>query len=79
MGDETPFDSTVFSGFDYVKPAPQPPKRRGQSTRSQMARDQYESELKKNPDADPNVIRETYGLERIDDVDALERWIRADD
>lgn len=66
-GDETPFDAGVFDGQPELgggKPAVECSSDSALALR--MARLQ--------PKRDPNDVRESYGLPRLDE-DALEKWL----
>lgn len=65
-GDETPFDSTVFEGGVYGGGGPS----RECSSDSEMALRM----VRVQPKRDPNDIRETYGLPRLE-PDELEKWL----
>lgn len=71
MGDDTPFDSTIFDEFAdrLVKKSPASPAREFHS-HSAMAR--HMATLQ--PNRDPNDVRESYGLPRLA-ADGLAAWL----
>jgi len=68
LGDETPFDSTVFDEMAEPVTGGHPG---ASSSASAMARDQALSE----PHRDPNQIRAMYDLPELDE-DELELWLQ---
>lgn len=71
--DTTPFDSTIFDEFEGAlvsKPTDPSFEKKGSQTTSSMARNM----ARLQPSRDPNEVRESYGLPRLE-PDALGRWL----
>lgn len=67
MGDETPFDAGIFADR---------PELGGGSAALEFKSDEAMARnmVRLQPSRDPNDVRESYGLKRLDE-DALEAWL----